>query len=564
MIRFSSGKKLFLVLLFLLCSTTVTGARIKEAGLAYGDTGFWYYHENQIIQLQWATNQIAVVFKNNLKTIDKPSTLASLDRTVSIAEVAELTYPEMTLLQLDPDISRYSFLQSLDDLRADPSVNYAFPVFGQGDARMILTDQFMVQFKSSTTLDSIQTYNHENNVTVVKELSLPNTYLMQAGDSLDVLAVANRYHESELTVYSEPDFVFMLTSMSYPDDTHYPEQWGMENTGSNIPSGSGTEDADMDVEAAWAIEKGNPDTIIAIIDMGVDLNHDDLDDKIVAEYTAIPDDTDANPQSSSDGHGTSCAGIAVAETNNALGVAGMCPQCSLMVIQVAYQGPYGMVTQASWAVDGINWAVDHGADVLSASWGFPPSSASTAVNQAILHATTDGRAGLGSLFLAAVGNFNENLIYWPASLSNTIAVGASSPCDERKNPDSCDGEDWGSHYGPELDIVAPGVRWWTTDMTGEDGFVSGDYLAYFSGTSSSTPAAAGLAGLIISYRSCLTQTQVRNIIEQSADDLVGNPSEDSAGWDQYMGWGRINAHQALLSAGSYSCIYVPIIQKSSE
>jgi hypothetical protein len=62
-----------------------------------------------------------------------------------------------------------------------------------------------------------------------------------------------------------------------------------------------------------------------------------------------------------------------------------------------------------------------------------------------------------------------------------------------------------------------------------------------------------LAGLIISHRPCLNEAQVQEIIEQGADDQVGLPGEDTPGWDQYMGWGRINAYQALLLANNYSC-----------
>jgi subtilisin family serine protease len=88
-----------------------------------------------------------------------------------------------------------------------------------------------------------------------------------------------------------------------------------------------------------------------------------------------------------------------------------------------------------------------------------------------------------------------------------------------------------------------------------------------NGTSSATPTVAGLAGLIISHRPCLTNAQVREIIQQSADDHVGYFSEDTAGWDQFMGWGRINAHQALLLANNYSCgdlnnsLFIPFILK---
>jgi len=101
-------------------------------------------------------------------------------------------------------------------------------------------------------------------------------------------------------------------------------------------------------------------------------------------------------------------------------------------------------------------------------------------------------------------------------------------------------------------------------MTGTAGFDdTNDYFSYFERTSNSTPAAAGVAGLILSYRPCLTQAQVRTILEQSAEDQVGDPTEDTVGWDQYMGWGRVNAYDALVMAGRYACVYVPLVLTNS-
>ena len=101
---------------------------------------------------------------------------------------------------------------------------------------------------------------------------------------------------------------------------------------------------------------------------------------------------------------------------------------------------------------------------------------------------------------------------------------------------------------------------------GQCGYASGNYFDHMNGTSSATPAAAGLAGLILSYRPCLTEAEVQDILQQSAQDKVGPSSEDAAGWDPYMGWGRINAHQALLLAATYPCsiddpfqVYLPLL-----
>ena len=117
-----------------------------------------------------------------------------------------------------------------------------------------------------------------------------------------------------------------------------------------------------------------------------------------------------------------------------------------------------------------------------------------------------------------------------------------SPCDQRKAPISCDGEFWwGSNYGAELDIMAPGVHMYTTDIGGAAGYDPGDFFYDFNGTSSAAPVVSGVAALVLGLNPDLTATQVENILTSTADDL------GAAGWDSETGWGRVNAFVALLA-----------------
>ena len=483
--------------------------------------------------------------------------------------MTELQAQELMILEFEAGLGESEYLNILNQLRTDEGVAFVYPMFHFPDARQTLMDQFVVRFKPGTSIQEIESNNTENGVEIIQKMQLPDTYLLRVSSGNDTLAMANAYHESDLTLYATPDFIRFLPQRYTPNDTRFPNQWGMENTGTNPPDGVGRVDADIDVSAAWDISQGDPQIVIAIVDEGVELDHEDLDGKIASDYTAIsgfPRDQDANPNNSWDAHGTNVAGIAAAETNNGQGVAGVCPNCSLMPIQIAYSATSssGWTTQDSWIANGLTWAVDNGADVLSNSWG--GGSPSDLIDDAISYAISHGRDGLGSVVLFAAGNDNSSIIY-PASNNDTIAVGASSPCDERKSPSSCDGENWwGSNYGSALDIVAPGVEWWSTDMSGSDGYASGAYFNHMNGTSSATPAAAGLAGLILSYKPCLTEAEVQDIMQQSAEDQVGIDSEDVPGWDPYMGWGRVNAHDALLLAAGYACpgesqiqIYLPLV-----
>jgi subtilisin family serine protease len=147
-------------------------------------------------------------------------------------------------------------------------------------------------------------------------------------------------------------------------------------------------------------------------------------------------------------------------------------------------------TQDDWIVTGITGAADLGADVISCSWG---GGVPSALEQgAVLYATTMGRGGLGTAVFASTGNGHSGgWVTFPAAYPEAIAVGASSPCDERKSASSCDGETWwSSQWGPELDLVAPGPKVMTTDNVGAAGATPGNFVE-FSGTSSACPHAAG-------------------------------------------------------------------------
>lgn len=300
----------------------------------------------------------------------------------------------------------------------------------------------------------------------------------------------------------------------------------------------GVNEIDIDAPEAWGITTGNSSTTIAIIDEGVDLTHPDLASKLVPGYDATGLGSGGGP-SGNDAHGTNCAGIAAAATHNSLGVAGVDREARIMPVRIAYSSGGGWVTNDSWIADGINWAVANGADVLSNSWG--GGSPSTAINNAITNAKTNGRGGLGAVVLFAAGNGNGAVSY-PATLSTVLAIGALSPCGERKAPTSCDGEYWwGSDFGTALDLMAPGVHMYSTDIQGGAGYDPGNYYYNFNGTSSATPAAAGVAALVLGYNPGLTATQVENQLTSTAQDL-GAP-----GWDPFTGWGLVNAYEALVN-----------------
>ena len=263
---------------------------------------------------------------------------------------------------------------------------------------------------------------------------------------------------------------------------------------------------------AWQIASGDPDTIIAVLDTGINQTHIDLAGKLIANinFTRSPTADDVN------GHGTHVAGIIGAIANNGTGIAGLAYNCSLMSVKVA--DDRGRCDGAAVA-KGIIWAVDHGAKVINISLTLsnPPQALEDAVNYAW---------NQGVVVVAASGNYVDDVPLYPACYSNCIAVAAT---------DASDSLAFGSGHNDWVDVAAPGVDIYST--------LPSDKYGIASGTSMATGYTAGLAGLLITLvtdinGNGLLNDEVRNIIEGSCDE-IGIPG---------VGKGRINALRAVKQA----------------
>jgi thermitase len=201
--------------------------------------------------------------------------------------------------------------------------------------------------------------------------------------------------------YAEPNYYYY--TFAVPNDTHFGKQWA--HTLIKSPQ-------------AWEITTGDPAVKIAILDTGIDLNHPDLRDKIVAGWDFVQ--SDSMPQDAN-GHGTHVAGIAAAMTDNGLGIAGLDWQARLMPVRVLGDDGSG---DLSHIAAGIRWAYQQGARVINLSLGskFDSTTLRNAVNEA---------TNAGSLVVAAMGNSRDrgNLTMYPAALPNVLAVSATGPND---------------------------------------------------------------------------------------------------------------------------------------
>lgn len=453
---------------------------------------------------------------------------------------------------------------SLKSNQISSHILYSSPFFKTKDGESIgLSHLFYVKLRKPEDIEILKTMSQENNVDILgnnKFMPLWYTLACSKASSGNSLEMSNLFYESERFTAAEPDLMIENLLLCV-NDTYLSDQWNFSNTGQY----GGTNGLDIDICEAWELRTPCNDITIAILDHGIELNHPDL---LNISPLSFDTHTGTGPSIVRGSHGTACAGIAGASSDNNAGIAGVAPGSQIMSISNSL---VLNVNTRQQLADGINWAWQNGADVISNSWGHP-NLAGALLDNAIDNALTQGRNNLGCIVVFATGNDNGNISYPANSNPDIIATGAMSPCGERKNLSSCDGEtSWGSNYGSELDVIAPGVLIPTTDRQGNAGYnptqplhttaggnkitsdySNQDYTVWFNGTSSATPHVAGLAALILSVNPSLTQDQVRDVIESTCTK-VGNynyanvQGRNNGTWDDEVGYGCINAFAALQS-----------------
>ena len=308
-----------------------------------------------------------------------------------------------------------------------------------------------------------------------------------------------------------------------PNDSSFNNQWNMHNVGQN----GGTVDADIDAPDAWDILTGDPGIVVAVLDTGVQADHPELAGRVtlgpptlICNPNAPPGDvTLCTSTDSSDlhGHGTHCAGTIAATGNNSAGIAGMNWNCQILSIRVV-NATTGAGTELHVA-DGVIYAADNGADIISMSLQYYIGT--TALQNAVAYAYDSG-----VLPIAAAGNFAAaGTVAYPAKFAKCMAIAATNKLDVRYS---------GSNTGPELDVAAPGQELYSL-------WKNSGYMVQ-SGTSMATPHVSGLASLIRSINPALTLPEIESILKNTTDD------KGPVGFDTQYGWGRINAHAALVAA----------------
>ncbi len=284
-----------------------------------------------------------------------------------------------------------------------------------------------------------------------------------------------------------------------PDDSSYASEW-------HLPK--------ISAPLGWDISTGSCSIDIAIADSGVDPTHPDLAGKLLPGYNFVLGNTDTHDFY---GHGTKVAGSAAAISNNGAGVTGVA--WANPIVPLVVTDSSGSAYDSSLA-SAITYAADKGIRIINLSFGGPGSSIT-------LQNAVDYAWNKGTIVFASAGNYGTNTPNYPAACNHVVAVSATDQNDAKAS--------WSS-YGTWVTVSAPGAGILTT--------ANGGGYASVSGTSFSSPIAAGLGALILSVNPNLSNSQVVDIIKQNGDDL------GTVGFDEYFGNGRINVYKSLVAAST--------------
>ncbi len=317
---------------------------------------------------------------------------------------------------------------------------------------------------------------------VMAKVAVPHVIMVKTRPGETEEAAALRLMKNPAVAHAEPDYIYhslaAMHALYMPNNPLLPKLWGMFK---------------IDAPDAWNITKGNPNLKIAVVDTGIDYNHEAFKDGRVIKGYNFADNND-DPMDDM-GHGTHVAGTIGAAGDDGIGVVGEAYKCKLIAIKVLGKDGSGSISNIA---DGINAAVQMGARVINLSLGGP--EASDTLQQAV-----DNAVNKGVVVVAAAGNSGDEEDDYPAAYPDVLSVGATDQNDARASF---------SNYGSYVNVAAPGVNILSS--------TEGTYKTE-SGTSMASPHVTGAVALMLSVNPNLTPAQCRTILEQTGDPTTGFP-----------------------------------------
>jgi len=441
----------------------------------------------------------------------------------------------------------------------------------QDERPVFVADEIVIRFRNVAGPDDpgVLGVATRHELTLIKHNPWIGYHRYRLPEGLSV-AQAIRSLRGEPTVETvEPNYYYYLHVV--PNDAFYDNYNAQANDLQKWYFNGVGADRNLNAEAAWDVTQGRTDVVIAVSDTGVDLDHPDLAANIwtnpgeiagnsidddgngfvddVNGWDFWSNDNDPNPDlgdgldndgngAADDGtfHGSFSASCAAARSNNTTGCVGSAWNCKIMALKIFTDDGGAFTTDIA---DSITYAANNGADVINMSFGGPFSSTvQSAVNFAW---------GRGLVQVASAGNSNSSAQQFPASLAHVISVGASDSASVLGGGSGdIDGRASFSQYGTAaVDVVAPGTHLiGATVNSVADGSPGTPTYFIASGTSFSGPTVAGLAALVISRARdlsvAITNDDVENIIQTTANDMPDDPGDSPNGGSTWDNHGRVD------------------------
>jgi len=444
-------------------------------------------------------------------------------------------------------------------LEKEPELRFVGKVLVEADGKTLVlyTENLFIKFHDNVKAETCESILSENDLKIKQKPDFAkNAFFVGAPENtgLRIFELSESLLSRKEVELCHPELIRKRSFKKI-----HPMQWHLKTTTVN----GVLVRADVKADLAHKLTKGE-NIIIALIDDGFDIDHPEFNQpgKVIHSRDASTNTNDPRPKNLYNNHGTACAGVAAAAGIKASGVA---PAAFLLPVRLSSN--LGSFAEAS----AFMWAADHGADIISCSWGpedgnwsDPDDPAHTtgvplpdSTRLAIDHAISTGRNGKGCFITFAAGNGNEDVKYdGYAGYEKVIAVSASNDTDKR-----CVYSDYGKNvwcsfpssdfgYSPfnHPQALTPGI--YTTDRMGDAGYnPDGEYTEDFGGTSSSCPGVAGVAALILSANPDLDWRQVKDVIRETAEKIdMQDGRYDKQGHSIFYGYGKVNAEEAVKRA----------------
>ena len=485
----------------------------------------FYYYKGKKIPLIGNEDKVCVsIPKDNKKTSERI--------TANIRILSKIKDEDFDIFVISR--SEYEKLTSSSSWKEDAKSVIITPNYITADGiEVFMTPYLNLELKKEEDIDLLTSCAKKYGFKIVKQVPLmPLWYILALTLDSDKnsLECANQLWESGKFGASVPDFwsddLTRSNDLTCANDTSFYQQWGLNN--------SSHTDIDISACSAWDYATGR-DIKIAIVDTGVDSTHIDLDSNI--SNLNYDTETYSTTIQLYEDHGTHCAGIAAAIKDNTTHIAGVAPEATIISVSCNLRDT--TTNSRVRRAQGITWAYQHGADIISNSW--TSGTHHPAIDNAIYNAFTNGRQGKGCVIVFAAGNYGHNYISYPADCNDTIlAVGSIDSSGNKASYSNC---------GARLDLVAPGDHILST--------IPGNTTDYKDGTSMACPHVAGVAALVLQRNPDLTVSQVNSIICSNAKKLSTvnfNENKPYGSWNNGFGYGLVDAYESVIN--THGTVYI--------